>query len=64
MTTASPKKDAGPMDPVLAAIEAAPVVPFSPDEEAAFEEGMAAIRAGHVCTPEEVRAAIMQRSEE
>ena len=45
-------------DPVLAAIEAAPIVEFTAEEEAAFEVGMADIRAGRVRTGDEVRAEI------
>lgn len=64
MSTSSPKKRATAKDPVVAAIEAAPVVPFSADEDAAFEEGLADIQAGRTRTSEEVRAAIAARSQE
>lgn len=65
MSTSSAKKPAPPEnDPVLAAIEAAPVVEFTPEEEAAFEVGMADIRAGRVRSADDVRAEIERRRSE
>jgi predicted transcriptional regulator len=61
MSTSSAKKPAPHQnDPVLAAIEAAPVVEFTPEEEAAFEIGMADIRAGRVRSAEEVSAELVR----
>jgi predicted transcriptional regulator len=62
MSTSSAKKPAllG-KDPVLAAIDAAPVVEFTPDEDAAFDVGMADIQAGRVRSADEVRAEIERR---
>jgi predicted transcriptional regulator len=50
-------------DPVLAAALAAPVddEPETEEERAAVEEGMAAIRAGHWVSHEDVRATIDRR---
>jgi len=42
-------------DPVLAAIHAAPVVEASPEEMAAFEEGLAEIRAGRSIPAAQIR---------
>ena len=65
MSISSAKKPAPPPnDPVLAAIEAAPVVEFTAEEEAAFAVGMADIRAGRVRTADEVRAEIQRRRSE
>ena len=64
MSTGSAKKSVAPNDPVLAAIEAAPVVEFTAEEEAAFEVGVADIRAGRVRTADQVRAEIERRRSE
>lgn len=51
-------------DPVLAAIRRAPLVESSPEERAAFEEGMADIRAGRVVSAAAVRSRIQAREKE
>ena len=43
-------------DRVLAAVREAPVVESTPEEMAAFEEGLADIRAGRVVSAAHVRA--------
>jgi predicted transcriptional regulator len=51
-------------DPVLAAAFHAPVVPGTPEELAAFEEGLADIRAGRTVTAEQIRARLKVRGDE
>jgi len=51
-------------DPVLAAVEAAPVVEASPEEAAAFEEGLADIKAGKTITAEQLRSRLEDRPAE
>jgi predicted transcriptional regulator len=48
-------------DPVLAAFEAAPVVEGSPEELAAFEQGLAEIRAGLSVPAEKIREMLAER---
>jgi predicted transcriptional regulator len=51
-------------DRVLAAIRHAPIVEVTPEEMAAFEEGMADIRAGRTTSAEQVRAQLEARAKE
>jgi predicted transcriptional regulator len=48
-------------DRMLAAIRHAPVVESTAEEMAAFEEGLADIRAGHTVSAEQVRARLLAR---
>ena len=50
-------------DPILAAAYHAPVVQGTPEELAAFEEGLADIRAGRTATAEQVRARLEARED-
>lgn len=52
------------LDPVLAAIHGAPVVEATAEEIAAFEEGIADIRAGRTRTAAQVRRSIDARTEQ
>lgn len=51
-------------DPVLAAVRTAPVVEATPEEMAAFEEGLADIRAGRTRSAAQVRLGIDARSKQ
>lgn len=51
-------------DQVLAAIRRAPIVESTPEERAAFEEGLADIRAGRTVSATRVRAKIQARAKE
>jgi predicted transcriptional regulator len=51
-------------DRVLDAIRHAPIVEVTPEEMAAFEEGMADIRAGRTTSAEQVRAQLEARAKE
>ncbi len=51
-------------DRVLAAIHHAPVVEATPEEMAAFEEGLADIRAARTVSAEQVRARLQARPKE
>jgi predicted transcriptional regulator len=51
-------------DPVLAAAHHAPVVQGTPEELAAFEEGLVDIRAGRTVTAEQIRARLEARGDE
>ncbi len=51
-------------DLVLAAIHRAPIVEATPEEMAAFDEGIADIRAGRVVAASRVRAQIKARERE
>ena len=50
-------------DPILAAAYRAPVVQGTPEELAAFEEGLADIRAGRIATAEQVRTRLEARED-
>ena len=52
------------VDPVLAAIHGAPVVEATVEELAAFEEGLADIRAGRTRTAAQVRRGIDARTKQ
>jgi predicted transcriptional regulator len=51
-------------DPVFAVVAEAPVVEADPEEAAAFEAGLADIRAGRVVPAAEVRKRLDDRSKE
>jgi predicted transcriptional regulator len=51
-------------DRVLGAVRHAPIVESTPEEMAAFEEGLADIRAGRTVSPAEVRARLQTREKE
>jgi len=54
-----------PQDGQLAArVAAAPLVESTPDEDEAFEEGLAEIRAGRTMTAADVRARLRQSDDE
>ena len=49
-------------DPVLAALHGAPIVEATPEEMAAFDEGLADIRAGRTISAAQIRSQIEARS--
>lgn len=49
-------------DPVLAAVHGAPIVEATPEEMAAFDEGLADIRAGRTISAAQIRSQIEARS--
>ncbi len=51
-------------DRVLSAVHHAPLVESTPEETAAFEEGLADIRAGRSASAAQVRARLHARDEE
>jgi predicted transcriptional regulator len=51
-------------DQVLAAVRSAPLVEGTAEETAAFEEGLAAIRAGRTVSASQVRARLPARAKE
>jgi predicted transcriptional regulator len=51
-------------DPVLAAVNAAPVVEADDGEAAAFAEGLADIKAGRTVSAEDVRAQLKNQADE
>jgi predicted transcriptional regulator len=51
-------------DPVLAAAFNAPIVPGTREELAAFEEGLADIRAGRTVTAEQIRTRLKAHGDE
>lgn len=51
-------------DPLLALVQLAPVVEATPEEEAAFEVGLADIRAGRTVRREGVVARLLAREQE
>lgn len=52
----------GMQDRLLAAMRTAPIVEGSPEELAAFEEGLADIQAGRIVSAADVRAALEARA--
>ncbi len=48
-------------DPLLAVVSKAPVIEASPEEAAAFEEGLVEIEAGRTVSAEHVRARLASR---
>ena len=50
------------LDPVLAALHGAPIVEATPEEMAAFDEGLADIRAGRTISAAQIRSQIEARS--
>jgi hypothetical protein len=51
-------------DPLLAAIRSAPLVPCTPEEAVAFEEGLADIHAGRTVSAAQVHARQQARERE
>ena len=61
MNTAAAYQPEQEPDPVLAVVSKAPLIEASPDEAAAFEEGLVEIKAGRTVTAEHVRARLASR---
>lgn len=57
------QEDAKTVDPVLALLEDAPLVEATAEELAAFEEGLAEIKAGKSVPAEHVRALLNERAD-